>query len=206
MARGVQYRQTRTGATGPVSVTVSGADELDAKLRRLSAEFPKEAARSLNTTAARATTRIRRELANVKKLKQKQLTGRIKSFKATAKKLRASVWIGLRGAIRLDLAEGARFDLRSSTLRAGRNRVKVFRATMPSGHSGLYVRAPDSRHRRRQDGQMTELPIEEPRVRLRPEADGIALKHSREQMRVFYPVELKRLIAVTIRREAARRI
>lgn len=163
--------------------------------------------RALNTTGRRTATETRRELARVKRLPQKVIKGKISHFKATLKAPTVRVWIGLKRGIPLGNIPGARYVLagkHAGTLRAGKASAKVFRATMPNGRSGLFVRKPGSTHRRRPDGQMTELPIEQPTIRLQPEAGPILKRRATEQLRGFLPKEIRRLIDVEIEKIRAR--
>ena len=79
--------------------------------------------------------------------------------------------------------------------RIGRRTFKdAFGATMPGGHRGIYTRKPGAVHKKRPDGQMSQLPIEEAVVQLMPEAERISRRAAEHHMRRTYPAELKRLI------------
>lgn len=188
----------------PQLVTIQGERHLQAQLRRLVEDFPEDAVRALERTAARSATRVRREVARDAQVPQRLIKDRIKHYRDRRARLAYSVWVGVRSSIPISKIPGARFDLRSGQLRAGRVRVKPFRATMPSGHTGLFVRKPGAEHRKRPDGTWTELPIEEPRVRLRPFAERYIERICAEQMREFFPVELRKRVERTVRRQQRR--
>lgn len=186
-----------------VSVRVSGDKRAVRQLNKLAKDFPQDAARALNKTATRAGSRVRRQLAKSIGLPAKLLKTKVQAFKTNARRLKASVWIGTRSGIPLGKVPGASASL-SGVLKAGRTRTQAFRATMPNGYTSLFVRKPGSKHRTRPDGQRTQLPIEEPRIRLDYKGRPILDKETRKQMSEFYPKELQRLIKRTIDRRAKR--
>ncbi len=189
---------------GGFSVSLKGADDLDKALARIVRENPKDVARALNKTAQRSSTRVRRQVAKDVGVPQRVIKDRIKWFKAYTEKLRSSVWVGTRGGITLDQVVGVSVSL-SGQYRLGKVRVQAFKATMPSGHTGLYTRSPGARHRKHKDGHWTELPIEKPRLRIDETARPIILDVTREQMETFFPVELKRLVNLTASKAAIRK-
>lgn len=191
-------------AGGGFNVTLSGADDLNKVLTRLAKEHPKDAARALNKTAQRSSTRVRRETAKAVGVPQRVIKDRVKWFKAYREKLRSSVWVGTRGGITLDSVVGTSVSL-GGEYRLGKVRVQAFKATMPSGKTGLFTRAPGARHRKRSDGQWTELPIEKPRLRINDTARPIIIRVTRQQMETFYPAELKRLVNLSAKRAAIRK-
>lgn len=163
------------------------------KLERLRAQdVPRMTARALNRTADKTRTGTRRQLSAVKSVPAKVLKRRIQSYKASARHLVARVWVGLKTAITPAELGGGTFFIkgkRAGTLKVGRKTFTgVFPATMPSGHQGLFVRKGRKR-----------LPIEEPRVRLSPEAQPIVLAEARARMRDDFPRELRRLLDLRIK-------
>ena len=187
-----------------VTIKLTGAAAASRQLERLANDFPKDAARALNTTARRSATRVRRRIAADIGLPQKVIKNKVQHFKASARRLRASVWVGTRAGIPLGSVPGARTTL-TGVLRAGRIRQQTFRARMPSGHVGQFVRKPGAKHRTRPDGQRTQLPIEEPKVRIGVRARPIVIEESTEQMRSFYPREFRRLVKRTVDRRTKRK-
>lgn len=174
---------------------------VDSALQRLARDFPRQAARALNTTARRAHTRTRRQLASSMGVPQRVIGKRVNWYKAYPRKLRAWVWVGLGKAIKLEAMPGAFVSLSGDQLKVGRLAVRTFRARMPNGYVGLFVRKAGSTHRTRPDGQRTELPIESPRLRIRPElARGIAIAETTEQVKAYLPGELRRLIRLAGKR------
>lgn len=189
-----------------VTVTLEGAKYLKRELNRLAKEMPEQASRALNKTASRSATRVRRDIAKRIGLPQRLFKEKVRNYKSSPKTLKASVWVGTRAGIPLAGIRGAKPNEAGTLLSVGRRiRVKTFPATMPSGHKGQFVRKPESKHRVRRDGQRTELPIEEPRIRIGGIARPILEHHAEDQMRNFYPGELRRLSLVTIKRRKRRR-
>ena len=186
-----------------IHVTVRGERELNKALTALVHDYPKDTARALNKTAQRSATKTRRQLATAVGLPQKEIKKRIKHFKTDAKTLLASVWIGTKAGIPLSKVGGARTSLRG-VITAGRNRVQTFRARMPNGYVGSFVRKPNAKHERRPDGQSTQLPIGEPRIELAEPGKPIIRRVTNEFMRSFFPKELQRLINRTNAKAAKR--
>lgn len=163
--------------------------------------IPRVAAASINKTADRTLTRSRRELATVKGLPQRVIGEKMQRFKATTQRLYARVWVGLKRGILVEELPGARYDFKRGALRAGRVSVKPFRATMPSGKQGLWVRRlPSVRSTEGRAESSPNLPIEKPTIRLQPEAGEILERVANEQSRTFLPVEFRRLINVALKR------
>lgn len=187
-----------------VSISITGAEALNREIKNIERTMPENVVRALNKTAQRSATRVRRDVAKRIGLPQREIKERIRHYKANRRRLRSSVWVGAGAGIPLSKVRGAYTTL-DGTLSAGRTRTKTFRATMPSGYTGQFVRKPNAKHKTRRDGQRTQLPIEEPRIRIDGIAKPILLKHTREQMRDFYPTELRRLARTTIARRARRR-
>ena len=181
--------------------SLTGRVALEGKLRDLAREYPRDASRALNRTSQRIGTRTRRDIASQNKLPQKVIKNRVQPFKANWRNLQAWVWVGLARKILLSELPGAKFML-SGTLRAGKHSARPFRARMPSGKVGLYVRKAQSKHVWR-DGVRTELPIEEPTIRIdKARARGSLLRHLNNQMATFFPDELRRLVTRTTKRIA----
>jgi hypothetical protein len=189
-----------------VRVTLEGVNSVDRALRSLEKEFPKQSAQALNRTAGRINTRTRRETSKELQIAQHEIKNRFQVFKASERqrRIRASVWVGTKSGLRYAGLRGAQ-SLLDGSLKVGRRRFKTFRATMPSGYAGQFMRKPGAKHRTRPDGQRTQLPIEEPRIRLAPIARRILLDHSREQMADFYPDEMRRLARLAINRRIRRK-
>lgn len=173
---------------------------LRTRLARISAaEVPKAEARALNRAAAWTTTRVRRTLAAAKQIPQRVIQRRISSYKASAKHLSARVWIGVKRKIPIADLPGARTltsGRKAGTLKAGRLELRPFVATMPNGKRGQFVRVVPGA-RRTQGRPLTSppnLPIEEPAIRLMPEAEPILREHAAEAMRTIYVNELRRLL------------
>lgn len=176
-----------------VSIKIENIKPLNKIIDDLAKQYPKEAQRAVNKTAQRSATRTRRDLAKAVGLPQKEIKKRVKYFKAGKGRKSASVWVGTKSGIPLGRVGGARSSL-SGVLKAGRNKVQTFRAKMPSGYIGQFVRKPGAKHKTRPDGERTQLPIEEPRIRLAGPARPIIMAVARHQMAEFFPVELKRLV------------
>lgn len=172
-----------------------------ARLSRASARaVPQAEARALNRAAAHAATRTRRELASLKRLPQKMLKRRISSFKATPERLTARVWVGTKRRIALSDVPGAQTVIagkRAGQVRAGRLAVQTFKATMPNGKAGRFVRVEPGQRRTagRPLTSPANLPIEEPAIRLQPEAGPILEREAQAALRTVYVSELRRLLA-----------
>jgi hypothetical protein len=172
-----------------------------ARLARANAQaVPRAEARALNRAAAHAATRTRRELATVKRLPQKLLKRRISSYQASPQRLTARVWVGTKRKIPLSDIPGAHTALagkRAGQVRAGRLAVQTFKATMPSGKTGRFVRVEPGQRRTagRPATSSPNLPIEEPAIRLQPEAGPILERAADTALRTVYVTELRRLLA-----------
>lgn len=174
-----------------------------ARLARVSGQAVRQVeARALNRAAASCATRTRRELAAVKGLPQRVIAKRISAYKADPKKageITARVWIGVKRAIRVAELPNARTILKGAkagTLKAGRLEVRPFKARMKSGRVGQFVRVvPGSRRSAgRPATSSANLPIEEPKIRLQPEAGPILEQQAAAAMRTVYVNELRRLL------------
>lgn len=198
-----------TGASVNVD-TKAFEREIEEAKRRLSKigreAIPAAAMQAINRTGQRVHTRTRRELAKAKGLPQKVIGERISFYKATLKTLAGRVWIGLKRGIPLEKVGGARFDLRTGTLRAGKVSVKPFRATV-RGKTLLWVRKLPTREPRERNskGDYPALPIERPTLRLQPEAQGILNRVAADQARTFLPAEFRRLLNLRLQKYAQRR-
>lgn len=194
-----------------IQVTVDtrsfGADVL--KAQRQMGEIgkrivPRVAAAAINKTADRTLTRSRRELASVKGLPQRIVGEKMQRFKATTQKLVARIWVGLKRGILVEELPGARYDFKRGALRAGKVSVKPFRAKMPSGKQGLWVRRlPSVRAGKDRPESSPNLPIEKPTIRLQPEAKEILERVANEQARTFLPGEFRRLIGLALQKVRA---
>mgnify|MGYP003393209983 CR=1 FL=1 len=192
------------GAALHVAIDLKALDressKLQARLNKISLSIvPQAEARALNKAGADCTTQTRRDLSRAKQLPQRRLKERIKLFRAFPKKLSARVWIGLFARIRVDTLPGARYVKNGASagmLRAGKLSVKAFRATMPNGKAGFFVRVPPGlrRSKSRPMSSPPNLPIDRPFVALQPEAENILFSHGRRVMNSIYPRELSRLL------------
>lgn len=200
-----------------VGIKVTGISQLERKLRAFAHENPKVSVPVFNRAATRAATAVRRDVAKRAELPVKVFKERVQAFKGSAKARRGTkgresyVWIGTARSIRLDTLLGGSFNIRSSTLKVGRSKTKVFRARMPNGYRGLFVRKPNSSHKRRgrliqrADGQRTELPIDSPKARIDvPHAQQQARARVEEQLKSYVPRELKRLMNRKVKQLARR--
>lgn len=165
------------------------------KLDRLNRRHQQIIARALNAAAMKARTQTRREIARTKGLPQKVLTKRIQAYKASRMKLRASLWVGTRKRIGAQELGGQVSRTAGGQVRVGRRVFRdAFVARMPGGHQGVFTRKPNARHKKRPDGQMSQLPIEEAVVQLMPEAEDISRRAAEDQMRQTFPKEMRRLV------------
>lgn len=186
------------------SVRVTGAKKAQRTLRKLAEDFPKESAQTLNRTSARAKTRTLRRLVTKTGVPRRELKDRIKNFKTNARRLKAGVWIGTKGGVALIKVPNKR---RSSVKLTATHALEGgrFEATMRNGSRGIYQRARVARHKTRNDGQRTELPITQLRVDISADGKPILIDESTEQMQDFYPKEFKRRVKRVIDRRAKRR-
>lgn len=154
-------------------------------------------ARALTLTAQRAATETRRELSRRKNVPQKVLARRVKAYKASPRKrpIRSAVWIGTKKPITASELVGEVSVTRSGYVKVGRRIYKsAFPARMPGGHRGIFTRKPGAKHKRRPDGQMTQLPIEEALVQLLPEAREISRRAATRHLKETFPKEVRRLM------------
>ncbi len=150
---------------------------------------------ALNRAAERARTDTRRELALEKGVPQKVLTRRIRAYKASRMRMRAALWVGVKKRITAQELGGNIGSTAAGSVRIGRRVFKdAFRAQMPSDHRGIFTRKPGAKHKRRPDGQYSQLPIEEAVVQLMPEAERISRRAAEHHMKRTFPAELKRLV------------
>lgn len=187
-----------------VRLKLEGVQQTDRALRALAQSMPRQASRALNATARRVNTRVRRQTAKELNIVQKHIRDRFKFFRATPQDLSASVWVGTKTRIKYRDLPGTVSSMSGSFVKHRGRFIKTFKARMPSGYTGQFVRKPNSRHKRRPDGQWTELPIEEPGIRLAPIAKPILLTTSQTEMREFYPKELRRLVFLANARRTRR--
>lgn len=182
------------------------ARELERARKRFRAVSPvveKSAASALNKTAERIKTSVKRELSRAIGLPQKEIAKKISAYKSSAKHLVARVWIGLKRGIALSTVQGATYMLRgkhAGSLKAGKTYTKVFRATMKSGHRGLFVRVlPSVRASAGRAQTSPNLPIEEPTIRLQPQAEQILRSVANTEAREFLPREFARVLQYRLR-------
>lgn len=151
-------------------------------------------ARSLNKAVRSARTETRRELAQAKGIPQKTLRNRIKAYFASERRPKAALWVGTGRPIRAHELSGNLRTGAGGTVKIGRRVFRgAFRARMPSGHTGIFLRKPGAKHRQRPDKQMTQLPIEEGIVQLMPEARDISRKAATKHMNTTFRQEARRL-------------
>ena len=171
------------------------------KIERLVRTHNVITARALSLAARRAATDTRRELASVKNLPQRVLRKRVQAHRAypNRKPIRSAVWLGLKNPVKAGEL-GSVNPTSSGHVRIGKRIFRgAFRATMPSGHRGVFTRKVNARHRPRPDGQWTQLPIEEGVARLDPEAEPISRRASERHLRETYPKEARRLMELKAR-------
>ena len=152
---------------------------------------------ALNRSAAWARTRTVRELAASLNVPQKTLRKRVRIYRARRRQtpIRASLWIGLKRPITAAELSGTVTSTATGTVKIGRRIFKqAFIATMPGGHSGVFTRKPGARHRRRPDGQYTQLPIQESVAQLWPDAERVSRQWAEKAYREVYPREMRRLL------------
>ncbi len=168
-------------------------------LDKLMREHDGVTALALNKAVRSARTATGRELARIKGVPQKVLRRRIQSYKATPRKkpIRASLWVGTKRAIKAKELGGQIGTTAGGNVKVGRRVFRdAFPARMPSGHRGIFTRKPSARHRRRPDGQPTQLPIEEAIVQLMPEAETVSRRAAEKALIEIYPKEVRRLMAL----------
>lgn len=187
-----------------VKFEITGDKQAAKVLKQLATDFPKEAAQTLNRTAARTKTRTLREMVKRTLVPRKDLKNRIRDYKANPRTLRASVWIGTRRRVPLvKVAARKRGGVKLNPTRPLRG--GEFRATMRSGHTGIYRRQAHAEHESRPDGQRTQLPIQELTVNITEDGSKIIQAVGTEQMRDYFPTEFKRRVKRVIDRRAARK-
>ncbi len=171
------------------------------KIDRLTRTHAVITARSLNLAARKAKTETVRELAADKNVPQRVLRKRVQAYKAHPRQqpIRASLWVGTARPIKAK--ELGNVEVGAGGVRIGKRRYKqAFRATMPTGHTGIFTRKPHARHQQRPDGQMTQLPIQESVVQLLPEARDISRRASEKHVKETYPKEAARLMRLRAQR------
>lgn len=173
---------------------------LSARVRALNAtKLPQAQARALNRAARWTRTRVRRELARAKGLPQSVIGSRISDYPAKPSRLSARVWIGTKRKIPLSIVPGARTVLKgrdAGSLKAGRLSVRPFKVRLKSGKVAQVVRVEPGARRTagRPASSPPNLPIEEPAIRLMPEARPILETEARAAMGAPYINELRRLL------------
>mgnify|MGYP003115449202 CR=1 FL=1 len=159
---------------------VTGGRELRRTLRTLAQEFPKEAARALNTTARKSVSKVRKRVARQMKIKQKVLRERVRWRGAKAGRLVADVWFGTNAGVAAREAPTSRRKSKRRSVADVLASAKTYVATMGDGEKIEYVRT---------------------RNYARPAME----QETQALMRDVFPKELKRLIGVTIQRHARRK-
>lgn len=166
------------------------------RLNRIIRDHDKLTAMALNTATRKARTKTARELAAALNVPQKVLRKRVRHYKASARRkpVRASLWVGTKRAIKADELGGAVSQSKTGYVKVGKRVFRnAFPARMPGGHRGIFSRKLHARHKRRADGQMTQLPIEEAVVQLMPEAERISRRHAERAIKEDFPKEQRRL-------------
>lgn len=149
------------------------------------------AAAALNLAAKRAATGVRRELAAAKGLPQKVIGKRISSYKARPKPggLAARIWIGIKHGIPI-----------TAPSQLKRLNPKPFSQRVGS-KEGLWVRRPPSvRASRGRPETAPNLPIEQPKIRLMPEAQPVLERHAQDQARTTLPREFQRMLTYLVQK------
>lgn len=173
---------------------------LQVKIGMVNADaLPKAELRALNRAASWARTRVRRDLARAKGLPQSVIAGRISHYPATRKRLVARIWIGTKRKIPLSIVPGARTIIAgrdAGNIKAGRLTVRPFKVRLKSGRVAQMVRVEPGARRSagRPLSSPPNLPIDEPAIRLLPEAQPILEQHARAAMGAPYVNELRRLL------------
>lgn len=172
----------------------------EARLRELNAaKLPKLQAQALNRASRWARTRVRRDLARAKGIPQSIIGSRISAYPAKPSKLVARLWVGVKRKIPLSIVPGARTIIAgrdAGAIKAGRVTVRPFKVRLKSGRVAQMVRVEPGARRTpgRPDSSPANLPIDEPAIRLMPEARPILDTHARAAMGAPYINELRRLL------------
>ncbi len=166
------------------------------RINRIVRDHDKLTAMVLNTVTRKARTKTTRELAAALNVPQKVLRKRIRHYQASARRkpVRASLWVGTKRAIKAQELGGAVSQSKTGYVKVGKRVFRnAFPARMPGGHQGIFSRKLHARHKRRADGQMTQLPIEEAVVQLMPEAERISRRHAERAIKEDFPKEQRRI-------------
>jgi len=172
----------------------------EARVRDVNARaLPKLQAQALNRAAKWARTRVRRDLSRAKGVPQTVIGSRISAYPATPRHLSARVWVGTKRKIPLSMVPGARTVLAgrdAGAIKAGRLTVRPFKVRLKSGRVAQMVRVEPGARRTegRPASSPPNLPIDEPAIRLMPEAKPILETHARAAMAAPYINELRRLL------------
>lgn len=126
-----------------------------------------------------AATQAVRGLSAAKSIPQKVIRRRVFSRLPTAAKLNSEVWVGVGGVRAIDIgpARQTKAGVYISTTGGRLSLPHAFIRTMPNGHVGVF-RFPASKYSpsrlsRGRKGRVPNLPIEEVKVALQPEAERI---------------------------------
>ena len=152
--------------------------------------------RALNHAASKARTQTVKRLSKATNIPQKSIRKRVKVYPAmrAKKPLRSSVWVGVKRPVKAKELGGEVSRSRTGYIKVGKRVYRnAFAARMPGGHEGIFTRKLHARHRRRPDGQNTQLPIEEAVAQLMPDARYISRQESERAQKDIFPAELRRL-------------
>lgn len=153
--------------------------------------IPQAVPAALNKTGGKLNTQVRREISKRLGIPQKHFKNQIKLFRATRRRWEAKEWVGLDK--RIPVSRVYKSKARQLTYAKGVQNVpasKLFPATMPSGHEGIFYRKGSSR-----------LPIQEVMIDLTRVADDVL-----EMLGdVIVQKEFKRLLAHEIQYRINRR-
>ncbi len=152
--------------------------------------------KALNHAANKARTQTVKRLSKATNIPQKNIRKRVKVYPAmrAKKPLRSSVWVGVKRPVKAKELGGEVSRSRTGYVKVGKRIYRnAFPATMPGGHQGIFTRQLHARHRKRPDGQNTQLPIQEAVAQLMPDARYISRQESERAQKDIFPQELRRL-------------
>lgn len=161
-----------------IRVDTAEVDKILSALAAIPGASVRAAQRAGSKTLTASATVVRRDIATRSQIPQRAIRGRFFLRRPSRRDLRASMWVGVEPVRASALGE----------LRKGRKGYHVgrryfpsaFEATMPSGHTGVFVRAPEGYRTRRGSRGWTKgrpntssqnLPIIEPFVPLQYRTD-----------------------------------
>ncbi len=121
---------------------------------------------AMNKTVTRINTQVRRAIATELGVPQKVIKSKIKVFRATKRNWDASNWVGLRSSIPVSkVFHSAKKQINYAKGRMNIAANKLFGATMPTGHQGVFYRKTKKR-----------LPIQEVMIHLDEVAPPILIR------------------------------